>query len=104
MEGHQRNLYLYARFNARVAGASRDEVTTLKFWAEELGLTYPLFANTTGHLGMNFGALPPGAPMFSRRTVIIDKRGIIRYIRNGSPDYEEILTMLKQLDTEEERP
>lgn len=103
MEGHQRNLYLYDRFNARVAGVSRDQVATLEYWAADLGLTFPVFSNPIGHLGIWFGALAEGYPMFSRRTVVIDKWGVIRYLRDGSPDYREILTLLKQLHAEEER-
>jgi peroxiredoxin Q/BCP len=101
MEGHQRNLYLYALFNARVAGVSRDTVDTLRFWAKDLGLTFPVISNPVGHLGLWFGALQEGAPMFSRKTVIIDKWGTIRYLKSGSPDYREILLLLRQLHAEE---
>jgi peroxiredoxin Q/BCP len=73
----------------------------LKYWAADLGLAFPLFSNPIGHLGIWFGSLDEGYPMFSRRTVIIDKWGIIRYMRDGSPDYQEILTLLKQLHDEE---
>jgi peroxiredoxin Q/BCP len=41
--------------------------------------------------------------MFSRRTVVIDKWGVIRYMRDGSPDYRAILTLLKELHAEEAR-
>lgn len=101
MEGHQRNLYLYDRFNARVAGVSRDQVETLAFWARDLGLTFPVFSNPIGHIGMWFGAQAEGYPMFSRRTAVIDKWGVVRYLRSGSPDYREILTVLKGLHEEE---
>lgn len=104
MEGHQRNLYLYDRFNARVAGVSRNDIPTLDHWAKELGLTFPIFSNTVGHIGIWFGAQAPGYPMFSRKTVIIDKTGVVRYMRNGSPDYHEILQQLKMLQAEEVRP
>jgi peroxiredoxin len=101
MEGHQRNLYLYDRFNARVAGVSRDDVETLRHWAGQLGLTFPLLANPTGYLGIAFGAQHAGIPIFARRTVVIDKWGIVRYSRDGSPDYREILLLLKSLHEEE---
>jgi len=103
MEGHQRNLYLYDRFNARVAGVSRDDVPTLRHWSEEMGLTFPLLANTTGYLGIAFGAQHLGMPIFARRTVVIDMWGKIRYIRDGSPDYREILLLLRGLHEEEGR-
>jgi len=104
MEGHQRNLYLYERFNARVAGVSRDDVTTLKYWADDLGLTFPLLSNVSGWLGIIFDVLPGNQPVFDRRTVIIDKNGIVRYVRDGSPDYKDILLFLKKLNSGEITP
>jgi len=100
MEGHQRNLSLYERFNARVLGVSRDDVTTLKYFSNELGLTFPLLSNVTGFLGAYFHIQPEGKPIFGRRTVIIDKKGIIRYVRDGSPEFKDILLFLKKLNQE----
>ncbi|NIQ92926.1 MAG: redoxin domain-containing protein [Desulfuromonadales bacterium] len=103
MEGHQRNLYLYDRFNARVAGVSRDESATLRQWSNQLGLTFPLLGNPTGYLGVAFGVQHKGAPTFARRTVVIDMWGRIRYMKKGSPDYREILLLLKKLHGEEDK-
>lgn len=106
MEGHQRNFYLYDRFNTRVMGVSVDDIITLKSWAKSLDLTFPLLSNVTGFLGAAFGIQPSpeikGFPVFGRRTVIIDKKGIIRYVRDGSPKYKEILLFLKKLSLEGE--
>jgi len=108
MEGHQRNLSLYDRFNARVLGVSVDDVTTLKYWAKSLDLTFPILSNVTGFLGRSLGVDPSpeikGYPVFSRRTVIIDKSGIIRYVRDGSPDFKDILLFLKKLNQEGGKP
>jgi len=104
MEGHQRNLYLYERFNARVLGVSRDDVTTLKYWAKGLDLTFPLLSNVTGFLGAYFDTQPDGKPIFARRTVIIDKTGVIRYVRDGSPEFKDILLFLKKLNQEGGKP
>jgi peroxiredoxin len=103
MEGHERNLYLYDRFNARVAGVSRDDVTTLKYWAQELGLTFPLLSNVTGYLGSMYGVLPDGKHVFERRTLVIDKKGVVRYAKDGSPNYKEILLVLKDLHEKEDQ-
>ena len=100
MEGHQRNLYLYERFNARVLGVSRDDVITLKYWAKGLDLTFPLLSNVTSFLGVSVNAQPDGSPIFGRRTIIIDKAGIIRYVRDGSPEFKDILLFLKKLNQE----
>jgi peroxiredoxin Q/BCP len=103
MEGHQRNLYLYARFNARVAGVSRDDATTLTYWAEKFGFTFPILSNVTGYLATSLDVQQEG-PVFTRLTLIIDQQGEIRYARAGSPDYEEILLALKRIHEEGRRP
>jgi len=102
MEGHQRNLYLYERFNTRVAGVSRDDLTTLTYWADDLSLTFPLLSNVTGYLGSAVGVQDAGSPVFSRRTIVVDKKGLIRYAKDGSPDYRDILAFLKELSAEED--
>jgi len=108
MDSHQRNLYLYERLNARVLGVSTDEVTTIKYFAKELWLEFPLLSNTLAWVGKAYGAysakepfLPDGSLLnFGRRTVIIDKKGIVRYIKDGSPNSEEILEFLLTLEKE----
>jgi peroxiredoxin Q/BCP len=104
MEGHERNLYLYDRLNAQVVGVSRDDATTLKYWGDGLGITFPLLSNVTGFLGEFYGVLPDGKPVFERRTVIIDRKGVIRYARDGSPDFKDILLFLRKLNREGARP
>jgi peroxiredoxin Q/BCP len=108
MEGHQRDLYLYDRFNARVVGVSVDDVTILKYWAKSLDLTFPLLSNVSGYLGAAFGVKPSpeiqGFPVFGRRTVVIDQKGIIRYVKDGSPDFKDILLFLKKLNQEGGKP
>ena len=104
MEGHQRNLYLYERFNTQVVGVSRDDVTTLQYWAKDLGITFPLLSNVSGWLVIIFDVQPDAQPVFNRRTVIVDRAGIIRYARDGSPDYKDILAFLKKLHGKETKP
>ncbi len=108
MDAHQRNLYLYERLNARVLGVSMDDVITNKYFAQSLWLEFPIMSNTLGWMGKAYGAysdkppfLPGGAVnMFGRRTVVIDRKGIVRYIRDGSPDNKEILELLLKLEEE----
>ena len=108
MDGHQRNLYLYDALNARVLGVSMDDVITNKYFAQSLWLTFPLLSNTLPWMGKAYGAYSDKPPFlkdgttqwFGRRTVIIDKKGIVRYIRNDTPDFKEILTFLLKLEEE----
>jgi len=105
MMGHQRNLSLYESLNARVTGVSRDDVITLKYWAKSMKVTFPILSNISGYLGDFFGVIPSGSVfVFNRRTVVIDKKGVIRYAKDGSPNYQEIVKLLKKLNEEDKKP
>jgi len=99
MQGHQKRLSVYASLNAQVVGVSRDDVVTLKYWAKKYKLSFPLLSNISGYLGDCYGVTGDKF-VFNRRTVIIDKKGIIRYAKDGSPNYEEIIATLKTLNQE----
>jgi peroxiredoxin len=79
-------------------GVSRDDVETLKYWKKHLRLSFPLLSNISGYAGDFFGAVKERTFPFARRTVIIDKKAHIRYVRDGSPDYDGILKVLKNLN------
>ena len=100
MQGHQKNLSVYDGLNARVVGVSRDDTTTLAFWAKHLPITFPLLSNISGYAGEFYGAVKPGQFPFERLTLILDKKGIIRYMKDGSPNYVEIIAFLKKLNEE----
>jgi peroxiredoxin len=100
MQGHQSRLALYESLNAQVVGVSRDDVQTLKYWKKRLHISFPLLSNISGYLGSFFGAVKEGQFLFERRTVIVDKKAAIRYVKDGSPDYDEILKTLKALKEE----
>jgi len=108
MDAHNRDLYLYKRLSTQVLGVSMDDPITLKHFAESLNLEFPIVANVLPWMGMAYGAyrdkppfLPDGTPnWFGRRTVVVDKKGIVRYIKDGSPDNKEILMFLLKLEKE----
>ena len=103
MDGHQRVRFLYDRLNARVLGVSRSDLGSNKQFAQWLSLEFPLASAPTSMMGVNYGVYPDKPPYpfsFKRRTLIIDKKGIIRYVRDGSPDFEEILNLLLKLEEE----
>ena len=101
MQGHEKRLALYDSLNTRVLGVSRDDVTTLKYWVKHLNVTFPILSNISGFLGEHFGVVKKDQFVFERRTVIIDKKGVIRYSIDGSPYYEDIISKLKELNKEE---
>jgi peroxiredoxin Q/BCP len=108
MDGHNRDLYLYKRLNAQVLGVSKDDPITNKFFAESLELEFPIISNVLGFMAKAYGAYSEKAPFgpdgsvntFGRRTVVIDKKGIVRYIKDGSPDNKEILLFLLKMEKE----
>ena len=108
IDAHNRDLYLYERLNTLVLGVSMDDVITSKYFAQSLELEFPLISNVLPWMGEAYGAYsgkPPFLPdgtqnWFGRRTVIVDRRGIVRYIKNGSPDNKEILMFLLELEKE----
>jgi peroxiredoxin len=81
---------------------------TNKFFAESLALEFPILSNVLGWMAKSYGAYSEKPPFgrdgsintFGRRTVVIDKKGIVRHIKNGSPDNEEILQLLLKLEKE----
>ena len=103
--GHQRNLYLYERLNTKVLGVNRDDVETNKQFVQALWLGFPMGSSVTARVGQEHGVYPeiPGpypSPRFKRRTIIFDKAGYVRYIKDGSPNYKEILNFLLKLEEE----
>jgi peroxiredoxin len=59
-----------------------------------MGIQYGAFSHTKPFL-------PDGSPKwFGRRTVIIDRNGIVRYIKDGHLDVQEVLSFLLKLETE----
>ena len=108
MEAHNRDLYLYKRLSTQVVGVSKDDPITNKFFAESLELEFPIISNVLGFMAKDYGAYsekPPFGPdgsinTFGRRTVVIDKKGIVRYLKDGSPNNKEILVFLLKLENE----
>ncbi len=108
MDAHNRDLYLYKRLNAQVLGVSMDDPITNRFFAESMGLGFPIISNVLGWMAKSYGAYsekPPFGPdgsinTFGRRTVVIDKRGFVRYIKDGSPNNREILMLLLKMEKE----
>jgi peroxiredoxin len=85
-----------------------------KAWAEKMGVTYPLLSDTRRQMVKAYGALSDDPKMAEdpqriaaylrarRAWVVIDKEGVIRYMRTNEPrDWQppndEILKVLSEL-------
>jgi len=103
MDGHQRVNFLYERLHAQVLGVSRSDIGSNKQFAQWLSLEFPIASASTSRIGGDYGAFPETPPFptrFINRVVIIDKSGIVRFIQDGSPNFQEILTLLLKLEEE----
>lgn len=96
----------WARFegaNAVVLGISIDSHWAHKAFAEKLKIAYPLLAdfNPKGEVGTKYGVYLADKGIKSRTTVLIDKEGIVRWVKTNEipvvPDTAEMLAELKKL-------
>jgi peroxiredoxin len=73
----------YARMGARILAASVDSPFTLKFWAEQLKLPFPLLSDFNKETARAYGALHEdlmGLKGIAKRSAfVIDGKGVIRY-------------------------
>lgn len=69
--------------NAQVLGLSVDSAWAHKAFAEKLGISYPLLADfhPKGAVAGKFGLYLEDKGITNRATVIIDKEGIVRYVK-----------------------
>lgn len=69
---------------AQVLAISTDNLPTLRHWAEELKLDYPLLSDFMRKVSAAYGVLNEARGTANRTTFVIDKEGRIRYIEQGS--------------------
>ena len=101
--------------NAQVLGVSVDFNDANKAWAEKLGVTYPLLSDARRQMTKAYNVLnddpkmaedPQRIPTYlraQRAWFVIDKQGVIRYIKVGAPrepllPNDEILKVLSGLN------
>lgn len=91
----------YAAFEAKgakVVGISRDSSWTHKAFKEQQGFKHSLLADMKGDVARLYGCWNEQAGIAERLTVVIDKDGVIRYVRHNPPlearDYNEAVAAL----------
>ena len=65
-------------------GISTDNLPTLRHWAEEQKLTYPLLSDFMRKASAEYGVLIPDMGMAFRTTFVVDKEGKIAFIEQGN--------------------
>lgn len=66
-------------------------------WAERMGFSFPVASDPDYEVCRQYGVLKENGKSVIRTVFIVDKRGIIRYARQGAPSAEELLGVLDDL-------
>jgi len=83
MEGYQAGIQKFEAAGYQVFGISTDDLDTLKKWAAELKLTFPLLSDSDGKVAKDYGVLMDTHKLAFRTTFVIDREGKIEYIETG---------------------
>jgi peroxiredoxin len=70
--------------DAQVVAISTDMLPTLRHWAEEMKLTFPLASDFMREVSKLYGVLIPERGIANRTTFVVDREGRIQYIEEGS--------------------
>jgi peroxiredoxin len=70
--------------DTQVLAISTDNLPTLKHWAEEQKLSYPLLSDFMRKVSAEYGVLVPEAGLAYRTTFVVDREGRVRHIEQGN--------------------
>lgn len=96
----------FERYDAQVVGISVDSVPSHVAFAKSIGgiTKYPLLADfhPKGEVSRKYGVYKEDKGHCERAVVIVDKKGIVRYIDvhdiSEAPDNAQLLEVLRELD------
>ncbi|CAL9586626.1 MULTISPECIES: peroxiredoxin [unclassified Streptomyces] len=96
------NLPKFADRATQVLAVSNDSIHTLRVFAEQEGLEYPLLSDfwPHGEVSRAYGVFDEDKGCAVRGTFVIDKEGVVRWtVVNGLPDARDLNEYVKALDT-----
>ncbi|MEV5434550.1 peroxiredoxin [Streptomyces sp. NPDC052682] len=96
------NLPRFSDRDTQVLAVSNDSIHTLRVFAEQEGLEYPLLSDfwPHGNVSRAYGVFDEDKGCAVRGTFIIDKEGVVRWtVVNGLPDARDLNAYVKALDT-----
>ncbi|MFC9929967.1 peroxiredoxin [Streptomyces sp. NPDC127190] len=96
------NLPKFSDRDTQVLAVSNDSIHTLRVFAEQEGLEYPLLSDfwPHGNVSRAYGVFDEDKGCAVRGTFIIDKEGVVRWtVVNGLPDARDLNDYVKALDT-----
>ncbi|MEU5534763.1 peroxiredoxin [Streptomyces sp. NPDC020362] len=96
------NLPKFSDRDTQLLAVSNDSIHTLRVFAEQEGLEYPLLSDfwPHGNVSRAYGVFDEDKGCAVRGTFIIDKEGVVRWtVINGLPDARDLTDYVKALDT-----
>ncbi|MEU8733176.1 MULTISPECIES: peroxiredoxin [Streptomyces] len=95
------NLPQFSDRDTQVLAVSNDSIHTLRVFAEQEGLEYPLLSDfwPHGNVSRAYGVFDEDKGCAVRGTFVIDQEGVVRWtVRNGLPDARDLTEYVKALD------
>ncbi|WP_329322730.1 MULTISPECIES: peroxiredoxin [unclassified Streptomyces] len=92
----------FANDDVQLLAVSNDSIHTLRVFAEQEGLDFPLLSDfwPHGNISRAYGVFDEDKGCAVRGTLIIDKAGVVRWtVVNGLPDARDLNEYVKALDT-----
>ncbi|MEU6671460.1 peroxiredoxin [Streptomyces sp. NPDC046727] len=96
------NLPKFSDRDTQLLAVSNDSIHTLRVFAEQESLEYPLLSDfwPHGNVSRAYGVFDEDKGCAVRGTFIIDKEGVVRWtVVNGLPDARDLGEYVKALDT-----
>jgi peroxiredoxin len=96
------NLPKFADRDTQVLAVSNDSIHTLRVFAEQEGLDYPLLSDfwPHGEVSRAYGVFDEDKGCAVRGSFVIDKEGVVRWtVVNALPDARDLNEYVKALDT-----
>ncbi|GAA1434635.1 peroxiredoxin [Streptomyces thermospinosisporus] len=96
------NLPQFTDRDTQLLAVSNDSIHTLRVFAEQENLEYPLLSDfwPHGNVSRAYGVFDEDKGCAVRGTFIIDKEGVVRWtVVNGLPDARDLDEYVKALDT-----
>ncbi|PPS90345.1 peroxiredoxin [Streptomyces sp. MH60] len=95
------NLPQFSDRDTQVLAVSNDSIHTLRVFAEQEGLEYPLLSDfwPHGNVSRAYGVFDEDKGCAVRGTFVIDQEGVVRWtVVNGLPDARDLTEYVKALD------
>ncbi|MFF8862231.1 peroxiredoxin [Streptomyces sp. NPDC015139] len=96
------NLPRFADRDTQLLAVSNDSIHTLRVFAEQEELEYPLLSDfwPHGNVSRAYGVFDEDKGCAVRGTFIVDKEGVVRWtVVNGLPDARDLDAYVRALDT-----